>query len=425
MRLHHLVFREIRYRKLSFALGVLSASIAVACLIAELAILKKHDADTEQIIAAKEAETRARMATLQDDYRRITKGLGFNVLILPRNQQLSELYEQDYGSQSMPEDYVERLAQARVATIQHLLPSLQRKLKWPEYERTILLCGVRGEFPIVDAAPKKPLLEPVRAGTLVLGWELHRSLKLRIGDQVKLLGRDFSVARLQPEKGTKDDITVWINLKEAQELLQAPGRISGILALECVCAADSLDKVRAEIAKALPETQVIEFQSQTLARAEARRRAATEAQDALQCEKENRAKLRQARANFAALAVPLVVAGSAAWIAFLTLGNVRERRVEIGILRALGLCSRQIIAIVLWRGVLIGLGGAVLGGAVGMLWGARWREVGPVAASSAVFFRPILLLAILGGTLLITLLASWLPALIAAQQHPAEVLKEA
>ena len=423
MNLRRLILREILFRKLNFFLGVLSVSVAVACLVGELAILQKHDARTDRIIAAKEAETKTRMAALEDDYRKITKGLGFNVLILPREQNLSDLFADDFASKYMPEEYVERLAKSRVATIQHLLPSLQQKLKWPEVERTVILIGVRGEVPILHADEKKPLLEPVPAGTMVVGWELHRSLKLKPGDKVKLLGREFAVGKLHPERGTKDDITIWISLKEAQELLNKPGQINGILALECVCAADSLDKVRGEISQVLPDTQVIEFQSQTLARAEARRRAGTEAKEAVEQEKQNRARLRQERESFAAILVPLVVFGAGLWIAFLSFGNVRERRTEIGLLRALGVPSRRIMAIFLGRALLMGVVGAGLGFGAGVLVGTVWRE-GAAAPSVAVHFDPALLLAVLAGAPFVAALAGWLPSFVAAQQDPAEILSQ-
>lgn len=106
MGLTRLILREIAYRKLNCALGVLSVGVAVACLVAALAILQKHDARTEQVVAAKEIETREKMAQLEDDYRKITKGLGFNVLILPRQQNLSDLFAQDYATHYMPETYV-------------------------------------------------------------------------------------------------------------------------------------------------------------------------------------------------------------------------------------------------------------------------------------------------------------------------------
>jgi len=423
MNLFRLIFREILFRKLNFSLGVLSVGVAVTCLVGELAILQKHDARTDQIIAAKEAETKTRMVALEDDYRKITKGLGFNVLVLPREQNLSDLFADDFASKYMPEEYVERLAKSRVATIQHLLPSLQQKLKWPEVERTVILIGVRGEVPILHADEKKPLLEPVPAGTMVVGWELHRSLKLKPGDKVKLLGREFAVGKLHPERGTKDDITIWISLKEAQELLNKPGQINGILALECVCAADSLDKVRGEISQVLPDTQVIEFQSQTLARAEARRRAGTEAKEAVEQEKQNRARLRQERESFAAILVPLVVFGAGLWIAFLSFGNVRERRTEIGLLRALGVPSRRIMAIFLGRALLMGVVGAGLGFGAGVLVGTVWRE-GAAAPSVAVHFDPALLLAVLAGAPFVAALAGWLPSFMAAQQDPAEILSQ-
>ena len=423
MNLRRLILREILFRKLNFFLGVLSVSVAVACLVGELAILQKHDARTDRIIAAKEAETKTRMAALEDDYRKITKGLGFNVLILPREQNLSDLFADDFASKYMPEEYVERLAKSRVATIQHLLPSLQQKLKWPEVERTVILIGVRGEVPILHADSKKPILEAVPAGTMVVGSELHRSLKLKQGDKVKLLGREFAVGKLHPERGTKDDITIWISLKEAQALLNKPGQINGILALECVCAADSLDKVRGEISKVLPDTQVIEFQSQTLARAEARQRAGVEAKEAVEREKQNRAKLRQERESFAAILVPVVVLGSGLWIAFLAFGNVRERRTEIGLLRALGVQSRRIMAIFLGRAMLMGVVGAGLGFGGGILVGAIWRE-GAAAQGVPVPFDPTLLLTVLAGTPFVAALAGWLPSYMAAQQDPAEILSQ-
>jgi putative ABC transport system permease protein len=422
MRLLSLVLREISYRKGSFGLGVISAAIAVGFLVEELALLRAHDARTEQIIVAREADTRARMAALQDDYRKITLGLGFNVLILPREQNLSDLFAEDYATRTMPEEYVERLANSRVATIQHLLPSLQQKLKWPEFERTIILDGVRGEVPIVNADVKRPILQPVPKGTMVLGWELHRSLKLEVGDSVKLLGHSFTIGKVRPERGTKDDITVWINLKEAQQLLDQPGRINGILALECVCAADSLAKVRAEISSVLPETQTIEFQSQTLARAEARQRATAEAQVAVSREIENRSKLRQARAEFASVAVPLASLISAAWIGFLALSNARERRGEVAVLRALGARSWQILSIFLSRALLTGLAGALLGCAVCLLAGMLWNsDAGPRAAGQ-LLLRPGFLLLVFGGTPLLAVMASWLPTWLAAQRSPAEAL---
>ena len=304
--------------------------VAVAGLIAALSILHKSDLRTDQIIAAKEEAMREQMARLTDDYRKLMLKMGFNVLILPIDQNLSDLYAEDFASKYMPEEYATRLAKSRVATINHILPSLQQKVKWPERERTVLLMGVRGEV-YMQSKKQKPLLEAVAQGAMIIGYELARSLQIKEGDKVTLLGRGFSVAKVNPERGNKDDITVWVNLSEAQEMLDKKGLINGILALDCTCdTVDRLGRIRAEIAGILPDTQVIEFASQAVARAEARARAAVEAEGSIQREKEGRAKLRTEREALAAVLVPVLILGSAVWIGFLALANVRDRRTEIG-----------------------------------------------------------------------------------------------
>ncbi|HEY5909210.1 MAG TPA: FtsX-like permease family protein [Verrucomicrobiae bacterium] len=424
MNLNRLIFREILHRKLSFSLGVLSACLAVACLVAALAILEKHDARTRQIMAAKEAETCRQMAKLEDDYRKLMLKMGFNVLILPKDQNLSDLYADDFASTYMPEEYATRLARSHVATINHVLPSLQQKVKWPERDRTVLLMGVRGEV-YVQSQQQKPMLEPVAPGTMVLGHELARNFGLNAGNKTRLMGREFAVAKVNPERGNKDDITVWISLPEAQELLAKPGLINGILALDCTCdTLDRLGRIRPEIAGILPDTQVIEYASQALTRAEARQRAAAEAQAGIQREKEGRDKLRAEREALAAVLVPVVMVASGVWIGLLSLANVRDRRGEIGILRALGLRSRQILAIFLAKAVAVGLAGGCLGYFLGRLLGLLWREGPGVPTVKLALVEPRLLMLMLVATPVVAALASWVPAIIATQQDPAVVLRE-
>ena len=424
MSLFYLVFREILHRKLGFALGVGSVSMAVACLVAALAILAKHDARTEHIIAAKEAETRQQMEKLEDDYRKLMLKMGFNVLILPKDQNLSDLYADDFASKYMPEEYATRLAKSRVATINHILPSLQQKVKWVERDRTVLLMGVRGEV-YMQSVQQKPLLETVAPGTMILGQELARSLPLKVGDKTTLLGREFAVAKVNPERGNKDDITVWINLSEAQELLGKRGLINGILALDCTCdTLDRLSRIRPEIARILPDTQVIEHASEALTRAEARQRAAVEARNSIQREKEGRDKLRREHAALAAVLVPVVMVGAGIWIGLLALANVRERRGEIGVLCALGVSARQVVVIFLAKAVVIGLCGAAVGYLVGRTVGSRWHEAVDGPTVPIAFFDPRLFLLALVAAPLLSALASWLPAMVATQQDPAVVLRE-
>ena len=114
------------------------------------------------------------------------------------------------------------------------------------------------------------MVQPIEPGQIVLGYELHDSLGLKVGDELKLMGRAFTVSQCYPMRGNKDDITAWINLRQAQEMLDKKGLINAILALECQCAWADLAQVREEITRILPDTQVIEQGSKALARAEAR-----------------------------------------------------------------------------------------------------------------------------------------------------------
>lgn len=423
MTVWRLILQELAHRRLNFGLGLLSVATAVGCLVGALTLLRGHDLETEALLARKEAETAERVEQLENDYRRITKNMGFNVLILPKDQSLGDLYADDYASKDMPEEYATRLAESDIVTVNHLLPSLQQKVRWPEERRTIILIGTRGQVPIKSRTDKKkPIQEAVPPGTMVVGHELAQSLNLAEGDRTKLMGRDFTVGKVHPERGDRDDITIWIDLDQAQGLLDKEGKINAILALECECAGDRLAQIREEITAILPDTQVIEFATKAIARAEARQRAEDEALAAMAAEERNRDETRRQQESFAAILVPVVIAGCVVWLALLSFTNVRARAAEIGILRAIGVRSTHILSIFLGKAVLVGLVGAVLGYAAGYVVGAAW---GGASLESAGLFDPAALVLAIGMAPLLSVLASWVPAMLAAQQDPAVVLRDA
>ena len=154
---------------------------------------------------------------------------------------------------------------------------------------------------MLHRTPKTPILAAVRPGTMIVGYELHKSLGISAGDRVELMGRTFKVGECNAQRGNKDDITVWINLKEAQELLDKSGKINGILALKCYCYGERLGKIREELARILPDTRLVEVSSKLIARAEARDRAADAAREAVAAERDHRARLRGEREAFAAV----------------------------------------------------------------------------------------------------------------------------
>ncbi|MBE3070075.1 MAG: FtsX-like permease family protein, partial [Planctomycetes bacterium] len=125
--------------------------------------------------------------------------------------------------------------------------------------------------------------------------------------------------------------------------------------------------------------------------------------------------------------VPLVVVGCIVWVGMLALGNARERRGEVGILRAIGLRAGRILAIFLARAVLVGLIGAAAGYAAGFAVAAAWDAIGSAAGDAvgvAALFAPWLLAAALVAAPLLAAVASLVPAMLAAREDPAVILRE-
>ena len=123
-----------------------------------------------------------------------------------------------------------------------------------------------------------------------------------------------------------------------------PGVVNEIQALECYCAdvgVDNLARLRAELESIVPEGQVLRMDAMA----------------------ETREKQRRMSEDYFAMLLPWVLAACAGIVALLTAINVRERRAEIGILRALGHGSGRIAGLFLGKAAFIGIDGALVGGA--------------------------------------------------------------
>jgi len=217
--------------------------------------------------------------------------------------------------------------------------------------------------------------------------------------------REFTVANDTIETGTPDDITIFARLDDVQSVLGLAGKINEIEAIDCLCLTadqDPLAILRKEIGGILPEVQVV--QKRTLADA--------------------RAKQRQTREKVNGVVLPSVLLASAVWIALLAVFNVRDRRQEIGILRALGKGGGRIAGLFLGKAVLVGLVAALIGAALG-----TWvvLEFGPSlfpVTKKAIHANWPLAAQLIVATPLFAALASFIPAMLAVSHDPAETLRE-
>ena len=180
----------------------------------------------------------------------------------------------------------------------------------------------------------------VEPGTVHLG---HAAAKGAVaGEEIELGGKALTVAAVLSEAGTIDDTRAWVHLSDAQKILEMPAAINEIQALECYCAdvgVDNLERLREELETIVPEGQVLRM-------------------DAVA---EVREKQRRLSEEYFELLLPWVLAASAGVVALLTAINVRERRAEIGILRALGHGSVRVASLFLGKAMGIGFDAALAG----------------------------------------------------------------
>lgn len=446
MSIRHLLVKEIAFRKSSFALALASMAVAAGCLAGTVSLLRAHDlrtaamvetklAQTRQLVQQRQAEADKQAAALEEAYRKIMLKFGYNLAILPADQNVVDYQLQGSPSKEMDEDRVRILSESGILTVRHLLPVLQQRqiVIAGDRRQEVFLIGTRGEVPIgTDAGDEKRPLQPaVGEGQIIVGADVRRELGLEVGHTVKVIDAEFTVSKSYEPRGTSDDSSVWIDLKQAQRLLGKPGKINGILALSCLCKPQELDGIKNEIVSILPGTQVRVMTNSAVIRYEARARAAEEAQalvgqaqrqakDDLEREMQHAGRVRGQIEALVAWIVPLALVVCAAWTALLAVANLRERRSEIGILRALGLRSRQIFTLFLSKALVVGALGACAGYVAGVMTAALWQRT----IAWRQLFDPSLLAVVLVLGPVVSVVACWVPAMLAARQDPAAILQE-
>ncbi len=379
MSVIRLLLREIQHRKVNF----ISALVAViAAVTMPVALVTMTNASQRETV-------------------RLMRNLGLNLLIVPEATDMADFWSEDFAEEEMPEEYVHRLANSRLVTVRHLVARLQRRIKWRD--RTILLTGILPEVPMAHRKLKSPMGLTVPRGTALVGFALVRRIDIKVGDTLNFGDTRLQVTRCLDAKGSKDDIRIYGHLHDVQEILSAPGRINEIEALGCLCdGVRSIARVRSDVASVLPGTQVTEFTSIAVARAETRKMVEKQA----------------------AFVIPIVVLACAVWIGLLALSNVRERRAEIGVLRAMGVGTASIAAAFIGKAILLGLVGAVLGFAIGTSLALHLGpQIFPLTAKKVVAEFGLLGWSLLLAPLL-CVIASYLPTVMAVTQDPAEVLRE-
>ena len=378
MHIPRLIGQELSHARLNTILSALAACLAVAMCV--FLVMTQ---------AAARRET-----------RRVMRDMGFNVRIVPRETDAARMYLEGYSEHTMPFEVVHRLAEQDTIAYNHLVATLQQRVDIDGV--SAVLTGVSGElFP--PGRKKPPMSSAVELGTVHVGYEVAQRLRVRRRDTLTVMGEPFRVARVTPQSGSIDDMRVLTSLEDAQRVLGLEGQVNEIKAIDCLCLTPDEDPqaiLRAELQRVAPEANV--YLVSDMAEARARQRRSTE--------------------TYARVLVPVVLIVCAAWLCVLSVLNVRARRGELGVLRALGYGSGTVVALFAGKAALIGLVAAAVGYGAGT---SAALVAGPVVFEvTAKAVRPDG--ALLGLSLLLapafTLAASFVPIVMAASQDPAVAL---
>jgi putative ABC transport system permease protein len=416
-----LLLAEIRFRKLHFFLSLLAVTMAVSLLVASPVLIDGYTGQTEILLAEQKAKTTDELAVLKDKTRLLMRDIGFNLMIVHRDTNMSDFWASDFASKDMPQEYIDRLASARsLRMVTHLVATLQSRFEWDG--RKVLLVGYLPEATQSHLRKKTPMGYQIPKGTVFLGHEL--GVGREVGQTIDVDGKKFTIGQILPEQGSKEDIMLAMHLSDAQAVLDKPGRINQILALGCRCAGSSLPNIRKQLATVLPEARITEFRSIALARAEQRDLVKEKQQKILDQLTASREAVQDTLTLLATVLIPIVVVAAVVWVGLLALVNVRQRRGEIGLLRALGKRSWLIGSLFLGKAILLGLIGGLVGLIAGSLLG---QSLGTrlLGVSPELFHvdPTVIVVAILGAPI-VSALASYLPTLIGVLQDPATVLRD-
>jgi ABC-type lipoprotein release transport system permease subunit len=378
LTLHRMVFREIQRSKWNTLLCFGVVLLATGLLVVMLAVGRSS----------------------VDETRVLMKEMGFNVLITPPGTDPAQYQALNFDGPDMPEDAVDKLTVGTVLA-QHFVGKYQKTLQIGG--NTVVLTGVKAELlrRSTFRAPM-PTAYEVPSGEVFAGAAAAQALGLEPGDSVEILGKTFEVTKvLEPKGAVPDDIRLFAHLDDVQELLNVGDRINAIDALACHCPVDTADilgSLEASIRSVLPGVGVQPYRDILLARHEQRNMVY--------------------RLGLATVAI--VIAGAATAVWGLTYQNVRNRRAEIGVLRALGVPGRRIVALFMSKIALYSIAGAVSGCVVGYLMAPA------VVVTERVVLPDVTSLVLIAVIAPVVAIIFALPPIVAGLlQDPVDVLREA
>ncbi len=192
--------------------------------------------------------------------------------------------------------------------------------------------------------PKLEIREPLGRGKIAVGYKMSQVLGLKVGQKLEVGTGVFDIVAVVSKSATEDEDLVFMNLEDAQGLLNAKGMLSSILIM---VDDPTQSEVVAKRLMTIPDLQVVtigDFKATINDFVSGARIAIT-----------------------SVLIIIILIA--AVGILTTQASTVAERKGEIGMMRAMGATSGQVMGVMTLEATIIGLVGSVAGSALGLLLG--------------------------------------------------------
>jgi len=269
-------------------------------------------------------------------------------------------------------------------------------------------------------------------GVVLLSQNNSAFFSADIGDTITIFDTDFTVVGIYEPSASTDNLVLYMNLLDAQTITNNTGYITSLKVF--TTSSDVVNTVVEEIRSLHPEVTVITGQER-LNQLESIQSRYNEAIESSQ------ASIATTQAT-AMQEIIVVVAATSLIVLFVMLYTVRERTKEIGTLKAIGFSNRAVMAQFILEGLLLSTIAGIIGVAIASFaaptlsslllpsvqysFGFTLSTTGPIAATATtnpVTLSVELVLATLGGAMLLGVLGTLYPAWRAAKIRPAEAMR--
>lgn len=235
---------------------------------------------------------------------------------------------------------------------------------------------------------------------VIAGAQAARILNLSVNDPITINNSPMKVTGILGPTGSQDDQLLFAQLSTAQRILGKPGEIS-MVEVAALCNACPIDEMVRQISDVLPGASVTAIQQVVKGRMDTLHRFGTFSMG---------------------LSGVVILVGSLVVLTTM-MSSVRERKEEIGIFRAMGFRKSHVMRIIFTEVTVIagpaGLIGYLAGTAAAFLATRLFSDVAQVA----FVMDPLLCGGAIGLSMVVGLMASIYPAIMAARMDPNTALR--